>query len=75
MSKREDSAVIQDMKEAADRIISYTLSMEYEDFLQDYKTGRTLEKMGVAHLSKKELLEYIHIPQTFTNEIFCKSKR
>ena len=38
MSKREDSAIIQDMKEAVDRIISYTSNMEYDGFLKDHKT-------------------------------------
>lgn len=38
MSKREDTAIIQDMKEAINRIISYTSRMEYDSFLQDYKT-------------------------------------
>ena len=38
MSKREDNAVIQNMKEAIDRIVSYTSKMTYDDFLQDYKT-------------------------------------
>ena len=52
MSKREDSAVIQDIKESLDRIISYTSKMEYEDFVQDYKTQdaviRNIEILGEA---------------------------
>jgi len=38
MSKREDIAVIQDIKESIRRIISYTSQMECKDFLQDSKT-------------------------------------
>ena len=38
MSKRKAAAVIQDMKEAIGRIISYTSKMKYEDFLEDHKT-------------------------------------
>lgn len=38
MSKRKDAAIIQDIKEAIDRIMSYISKMEYENFLQDYKT-------------------------------------
>lgn len=38
MSKREDNAIIQDMKEAIDRIMSYTSGMDYDGFRLDYKT-------------------------------------
>lgn len=52
MSKREDIAIIQDIKEAIDRIISYTSGMKYNDFLQDYKTQdaviRNIEILGEA---------------------------
>jgi uncharacterized protein with HEPN domain len=52
MSKREKSAVIQDMKEAITRIISYTSKLEYDDFLHDYKTQdaviRNIEIWGEA---------------------------
>ena len=52
MSKREDSAIIQDIKECVNRIILYTQSMEYEDFLSDYKTQdaviRNIEILGEA---------------------------
>lgn len=52
MSKRNDTAVIQDIKEAIDRIISYTSQIEYKDFLQDYKTQdaviRNIEILGEA---------------------------
>jgi uncharacterized protein with HEPN domain len=52
MSKREDSVIIQDIKEAISRIMSYTSKMEYDDFLQDYKTQdavvRNIEILGEA---------------------------
>jgi len=52
MSKREDTAVIQDIKEAIDRIMLYTSKMEYDDFLKDYKTQdaviRNIEILGEA---------------------------
>jgi uncharacterized protein with HEPN domain len=60
MSKREDIAIIQDMKEAIDRIMkeaidrimSYTSRMEYDGFRQDYKTQdaviRNIEILGEA---------------------------
>ncbi|GJQ59305.1 MAG: DUF86 domain-containing protein [Candidatus Scalindua sp. AMX11] len=52
MSKRENSAVIQDIKESLNRIISYTSKMEYKDFVQDYKTQdaviRNIEILGEA---------------------------
>ena len=52
MSKRKDSAIVLDMKEAADRIISYTMNMEYENFLKDSKTQdaviRNIEILGEA---------------------------
>jgi len=52
MSRRGDRAVIQDMKEAVDRIISYTSGMEYDGFLHDYKTQdavmRNIEILGEA---------------------------
>ncbi|MGA1839089.1 MAG: DUF86 domain-containing protein [bacterium] len=68
MSKREDSAVIQDIKEAIDRIISYTAKMDYEDFLRDYKTQdavvRNIEILGEAAklLSEETKRSYPNIP-------------
>ncbi|MGA1865531.1 MAG: DUF86 domain-containing protein [bacterium] len=68
MSKREDSAVIQDLKEAIDRIISYTSKMEYEDFLLDYRTQdavvRNIEILGEAAklLSEETKRNYPNIP-------------
>lgn len=68
MSKREDTAVIQDIKEAIDRIMSYTSEMGYDDFLQDYKTQdavvRNIEILGEAAklLSDEAKRKYPNIP-------------
>ncbi|MDE1890846.1 MAG: DUF86 domain-containing protein [Planctomycetota bacterium] len=68
MSKREDTAIIQDMKEAIDRIMSYTSGMEYDSFLQDNKTQdaviRNIEILGEASksLSNETREKYPHIP-------------
>ena len=68
MSKREDTAVIQDIKEAIDRITSYTSKMEYDDFLQNYKTQdavvRNIEILGEAAklLSDETKRNYPNIP-------------
>lgn len=68
MSKREDIAIIQDIKEAIDRITSYTSQMEYEDFLQDYKTQdaviRNIEVLGEASklLSNEAKEKHLNIP-------------
>jgi len=52
MSKRDDNVILQDIKEAINRIISYTLKMDYEEFQQDYKTQdaviRNIEILGEA---------------------------
>lgn len=52
MSKRTDTAVIQDIKESINRILSYTSNMDYDDFLQDHKTQdaviRNIEILGEA---------------------------
>ncbi|MBU0700995.1 DUF86 domain-containing protein [bacterium] len=68
MSKREDTAVIQDIKEAIYRIMSYTSKMEYADFLQDYKTQdaviRNIEILGEAAklLSDETKKKYSNLP-------------
>ena len=68
MSKRQDTAVIQDIKEAIKRIILYTSGIGYNDFLQDYKTQdaviRNIEILGEAAklLSDKTKEEYPNIP-------------
>ncbi|MFH1352187.1 MAG: HepT-like ribonuclease domain-containing protein [bacterium] len=68
MSKRESIAVLQDMKESINRIISYTSKMKYDDFLQDYKTQdaviRNIEILGEAAklLSDETKEKYPNIP-------------
>ena len=68
MSKREDSAILQDIKEAIKRIISYTSKMDYEEFLQDFKTQdaviRNIEILGEAakSLSNETRDKYPDIP-------------
>lgn len=68
MSKRTDSAVIHDIKEAVDRIISYTSKIEYSDFLHDHKTQdaviRNIEILGEAAklLTEKTKAAYPDIP-------------
>lgn len=68
MSKREDTAIIQDMKEAINRIISYTSRMDYDGFRQDYKTQdaviRNIEILGEAAklLSDETKEKYPNIP-------------
>jgi uncharacterized protein with HEPN domain len=52
MSKRQDSAIFQDIRESIDRILSYAEGLEYADFLDDYKTQdaiiRNMEILGEA---------------------------
>lgn len=52
MSEREDTAIIQDMKEATHKIMSYTSGKEYDGFRHDYKTQdavmRNIEIWGEA---------------------------
>jgi len=52
MSKRNDSAILQDIREAIDRVLSYTEGFEYSDFLNDDKTQdavvRNIEIIGEA---------------------------
>ena len=68
MSKRKDTAIIQDIKEAIERIISYISRMEYDDFLHDYKTQdaviRNIEILGEAAklLTNKTKEKYPDIP-------------
>ena len=68
MSKRKDSAVIQDIKEAIARIMSYTSEMGYDDFVQNYKTQdaviRNIEILGEAAklLSDETKEQYADIP-------------
>lgn len=68
MSKRKDTAVIKDIKEAIERIISYISRMEYDDFLHDYKTQdaviRNIEILGedAKLLTDKTKEKYPDIP-------------
>ena len=52
MFKRKDIDLIRDIKESIERIVSYTSNIEYEEFLQDYKTQdaviRNIEIVGEA---------------------------
>lgn len=68
MSKRDDNVILQDIKEAINRIISYTLKMDYEEFRQDHKTQdaviRNIEILGEATklLSNETKSKYPDIP-------------
>ena len=68
MSKRKDSAVLQDISEAIKRILSYTTGLEYDDFVTDFKTQdaviRNIEILGeaVKLLSKGIKVQYPNIP-------------
>lgn len=68
MSKRNDTVIIQDIKEAIDRITSYTSDLEYDDFLHDYKTQdaviRNIEILGEAAklLTDKTKEKYSNVP-------------
>jgi uncharacterized protein with HEPN domain len=52
MSRRSDLDLLQDIREAISRIISYTVTLDYEGFLADTKTQdaviRNLEIIGEA---------------------------
>nr|VFJ91543.1 MAG: Uncharacterized conserved protein, contains HEPN domain [Candidatus Kentron sp. H]VFK03613.1 MAG: Uncharacterized conserved protein, contains HEPN domain [Candidatus Kentron sp. H]VFK06216.1 MAG: Uncharacterized conserved protein, contains HEPN domain [Candidatus Kentron sp. H] len=68
MPERGDTALIQDMKKAMDRITSYISEMVYDDFLLDYKTQdavvRNIEILGeaVKLLSDETKRNYPDIP-------------
>ncbi|MEW6616075.1 MAG: DUF86 domain-containing protein [Thermodesulfobacteriota bacterium] len=68
MSKRKDIDLIQDINESIERIISYTRNIEYNNFVQDYKTQdaviRNIEIMGeaVKSLSEKIRIDNTDIP-------------
>lgn len=68
MSKRQDTAVIKDIKEAIHRILSYTSETEYDVFLKDYRTQdaviRNIEILGeaVKLLSDETKRKYPDIP-------------
>jgi uncharacterized protein with HEPN domain len=68
MSEREDAIILQDIKESINRIISYTLKADYEEFLHDYKTQdaviRNIEILGEAAklLSNETKAKYPKVP-------------
>jgi len=68
MSKREDSIILQDIRAAIDRILSYSRELEYDDFMIDIKTQdaivRNIEILGEAAklLSEKTKVRYPNIP-------------
>ena len=68
MSKRKDSAILQGIREAIDRILSYSDGLEYKDFLNDDKTQdaifRNIEILGEAAklLSEKAKQNFPDIP-------------
>lgn len=68
MSKREDSAILQDIRNAISRILSYTRDLDYDNFVNDFKTQdaiiRNLEILGEAAklLSNETKSNYSKIP-------------
>lgn len=44
MSKRDNQLLLQDMKESAEKILRYTKSMTFEDFLNNDKTSDAVTK-------------------------------
>lgn len=38
MSKRSDVDLMQDINESIERIVNYTINIEYSDFISDHKT-------------------------------------
>lgn len=68
MSKRKDSAILQDIRAVIGRISSYTTELVYEDFVTDFKTQdaviRNIEILGeaVKLLSEETKAQYPKIP-------------
>lgn len=68
MSKREDSAILKDIREAIERILSYSKNLDYDDFVNDFRTQdaiiRNIEILGEAAklLSKEVKSNYPNIP-------------
>ena len=62
MSKRSSDLLLLDMKEAAEKILKYTQSLSFEDFLADDKTidavVRNFEIIGEASLRIDEDFRY-----------------
>ncbi len=67
MSNRRDLDFLLDIQEAIVRIIEYTATLSYDDFLQDRKTQdavvRNLEVIGEATKNLSETLRHAY-PQT-----------
>ena len=68
MSERNADAYLQDMLEAAQRILAYIAGMDYDAFRKDYKTQdavlRNLEVLGGAakHVPPEIAAEYPSLP-------------
>lgn len=68
MSKRADSTILQDIREAIERILLYSVELEYEAFVTDTKTQdaiiRNIEIIGEATklLSDEGKNKYPNIP-------------
>ena len=68
MSKRNDAAILEDIRAAIDRILSYSQELTYDDFLTDIKTQdaiiRNIEILGEAAklLSERAKEMYPDVP-------------
>ena len=68
MSERNSKAFLQDMLEAARRILDYTAGLDYAAFRADFKTQdavlRNLEVLGEAakHISEEVAAQYPSLP-------------
>ena len=68
MSKRDDTTILEDIRAAIDRILSYSQKLEYDDFVTDIKTQdaiiRNIEILGEATklLSEKTKEKYPNVP-------------
>ncbi len=64
MSKRDTNLLIEDILESANKIISYTISMNYEQFIADNKTidatVRNFEIIGEAANKIPEDYKLLH---------------
>jgi uncharacterized protein with HEPN domain len=68
MSKRDDTTILEDIRVAVDRILTYSQELEYDDFVTDIKTQdaiiRNIEILGEAAklLSEKTKEKYPNVP-------------
>lgn len=68
MSERDAKAFMQDMLEAARRILTYTENLDYAAFRDDFKTQdavlRNLEVLGEAakHIPEEFVVQYPSLP-------------